>query len=296
VANTPDPDRVKQYSCGPLQIAGTADPDAYDRHLVFDLVVSMDDASQRTRFEAVSRTLRDLLSQRWLLTDQTYDAANPKRVYYLSMEFLIGRTLVNNISNLRVENLVQDDLRSDQRQDWKAMIESEPDAGLGNGGLGRLAACFLDSLATLHIPAIGYGLRYEYGIFRQEIQKGYQVEQPDQWLRDGDPWEVKRAGETVNVPLACTFRLENGALRAVPNVGSHLLGTPYDRAIVGYDGCNINTLRLWGASSPDFFHFDEFSAGDFVGALIRRAPAETVTRVLYPDDSTTAGLLLRFLQ
>jgi starch phosphorylase len=296
VASTPLTDRLTHYSCGSLQIGGGADPDAYDRHLVFDHVVSPAQASQRERFEAVARSLRDLLAQRWLLTERTYDAANPKRVYYLSMEFLIGRTLVNNISNLGVEDLVRADLQSDSRQDWTAMIESEPDAGLGNGGLGRLAACFLDSLATLQIPAIGYGLRYEYGIFRQEIKNGYQVEQPDQWLRDPDPWEVARSAETVTIALGCTFRLENGVLHAVPRASSRLLGVPYDRPIVGYGGCNINTLRLWGAASPDFFHFDEFSAGDFVGALVRRAPAETVTRVLYPDDSTNAGQLLRFLQ
>jgi glycogen phosphorylase len=296
VAITPLTDRLAQYSCGPLEIVGGADPDAYDRHLLFDHVVSLEQASQRERFEAVARSLRDLLAQRWVLTEQTYDAANPKRVYYLSMEFLIGRTLVNNISNLGVEDLVRADLRSDSRQDWIAMIESEPDAGLGNGGLGRLAACFLDSLATLQIPAIGYGLRYEYGIFRQEIRNGYQVEQPDNWLRDPDPWEVARTQEGVNVSLGCTFRLENGTMHAIPRTPSHLTAVPYDRPIVGYDGCNINTLRLWGALSPDFFHFDEFSGGDFIGALIRRAPAETVTRVLYPDDSTNAGQLLRFLQ
>jgi starch phosphorylase len=296
VAITPLTDRLAQYSCGSLEIVGGADPDAYDRHLVFDHVVSMEQASQRERFEAVARSLRDLLAQRWLLTERTYDAANPKRVYYVSMEFLIGRTLANNISNLGVEDLVRADLLSDARQDWTAMIESEPDAGLGNGGLGRLAACFLDSLATLQIPAIGYGLRYEYGIFRQEIKNGYQVEQPDQWLREIDPWEVLRTQDSVNVSLGCTFRLENGALHAIPHTNTRLIGMPYDRPIVGYDGCNINTLRLWGAASPDFFHFDEFSGGDFIGALVRRAPGEIVTRVLYPDDSTNAGQLLRFLQ
>jgi glycogen phosphorylase len=295
VATTSVTDRLTQYSCGPLAVAGGSDPDAYDRHLIFDHVVSMEQASQRERFEAVARTIRDMLAQRWLLTERTYNAANPKRVYYLSMEFLIGRTLGNNISNLGVQELVRADLRSDSRQNWTAMIESEPDAGLGNGGLGRLAACFLDSLATLQIPAIGYGLRYEYGIFRQEIRNGYQVEQPDQWLRQDDPWEVSRSAECVNISLACTFRLENGALRAIPHTSSNLVGVPYDRAIVGYNGCNINTLRLWGAASPDFFRFDEFSAGDFVTALVRRVP-ETVTRVLYPDDSTTAGQLLRFMQ
>src|SRR5437868_10085827 len=145
------------------------------------------------------------------------------------MEFLIGRTLVNNIINLGVEHFVRDQLQSDPRQDWKEVLETEPDAGLGNGGLGRLAACFIDSLATLQIPALGYGLRYEYGIFRQTIEKGYQVEHPDHWLAQPDPWEVTRPRETVRVPLGCTFRLEQGVLRAVPGRPSHLLGVPHDR-------------------------------------------------------------------
>ena len=236
------------------------------------------------------------LPQRWLLTQQTHDQENPKRVYYLSMEFLIGRTLVNNIINLGVEEFVRDDLQSDPRQDWKEVIETEPDAGLGNGGLGRLAACFIDSLATLQIPAMGYGLRYEYGIFRQAIENGFQVEHPDHWLAQPDPWEVARPRETVQVPLGCSFQLENGVLRAVPGHPTHLLGVPYDRPVVGYGGRTINTLRLWGAASPDFFDFGEFSSGDFVGAIVDRVLAETVTRVLYPDDSTVAGQALRFVQ
>src|SRR5438045_5448969 len=145
---------IEQSSGQTGQVAAT-----YDQHLLFDHVVSAEGASQRERFEAVARSLRDLLAQRWLLTQQTYDSTNPKRVYYLSMEFLIGRTLVNNIINLGVEQFVRDDLRSDTRQDWTEVIETEPDAGLGNGGLGRLAACFIESLATLQIPAMGYGLR-----------------------------------------------------------------------------------------------------------------------------------------
>ena len=188
----------------------------YDRHLVFDHVVSEQDASQRERFEAVARSLRDLLTQRWLLTQQTHDRENPKRVYYLSMEFLIGRTLANNIINLGVEQFVREDLQSDPLQDWKQMVETEPDAGLGNGGLGRLAACFIDSLATLQIPAMGYGLRYEYGIFRQTIENGFQVEQPDHWLAQPDPWEVTRPRESVNIPFGCSFELHDGRLRAVP--------------------------------------------------------------------------------
>ncbi|HEY3962941.1 MAG TPA: glycogen/starch/alpha-glucan phosphorylase, partial [Planctomycetaceae bacterium] len=259
-------------------------------------IVSAERASQRERFEAVARTLRDLLAPRWLLTQQTHDSENLKRVYYLSMEFLIGRTLANNIINLGVEESVRKDLQSDSRHDWTAMVEAEPDAGLGNGGLGRLAACFVESLATLQIPAMGYGLRYEYGIFRQAIESGSQVEYPDRWLAAPDPWEVARHGETVQIPVNCTFRLENGVLHAVPGHATHLLGVPYDRPVVGYGGRTINTLRLWGAASPDFFDFQEFSSGDFVGAIADRAIAESVTRVLYPDDSTVAGQALRFVQ
>jgi glycogen phosphorylase len=274
----------------------TANHDSYDRHLVLDHVVSVERASQRERFEAVARSLRDLLTPRWLSTQETHDKENPKRVYYLSMEFLIGRTLVNNIINLGAEQFVRDELQSDPRQDWKEVIETEPDAGLGNGGLGRLAACFIDSLATLQIPAMGYGLRYEYGIFRQGIENGLQVEHPDPWLVEPDPWEVARVREAVQVPLGCSFHLENGVLRPVPGHPTHLLGVPHDRPVVGYGGRTINTLRLWDAASPEFFNFGEFSSGDFVGAIVDRVVAETVTRVLYPDDSTLAGQALRFVQ
>jgi glycogen phosphorylase len=286
-------DILKQYEVGPVRLRGEDD---YDRHLVFDHVVTPEDADQRERFEAVARSLRDVLSQRWLLTQQTQDRANPKRVYYLSMEFLLGRSLANNILNLGVEDLVREDLSSDPRQDWDEVLGAEPDAGLGNGGLGRLAACFVDSLATMQIPATGYGLRYEYGIFRQEIENGWQVERPDSWLLRPDPWEVVRPKETVHVPLACSFALDAGRLRVVRDRPTCLLGVPYDRPVVGYGGKTINSLRLWSAASPDYFDFAEFSTGDFVGALVDRMAAETVTRVLYPDDSTVEGHALRFLQ
>ena len=162
--------------------------------------------------------------------------------------------------------------------------------------MGRLAACFVESLATLGIPAVGYGLRYEYGIFRQSIENGYQVEHPDQWLTQSDPWEVARPQEAVTIPVNCSFHLENGTLRAVSGHASHLRGIPYDRPVVGYGGNTINTLRLWSADSPDQFDFGEFSSGDFVGAVVDRVVAESVTRVLYPDDSTVAGQALRFVQ
>ncbi len=273
-----------------------ADRDYYDRHLVFDHVTSTEQADQRQRFEAMARSLRDLLTQRWLLTQAIHERANPKQVYYLSMEFLIGRSLLNTVTNMEVQSFVDEDLRSDPHQDWHQLQEAEPDAGLGNGGLGRLAACFLDSLATLQIPAIGYGLRYQYGMFRQEIRNGYQVEQPDNWLLHPDPWEVARMTEAVEVPLNCSFRLEGGMIHQIPRQTIHLLGVPYDRPVVGYGGKTINTLRLWDASSPDYFDFGEFSGGEFFGAVLDKTVAESLTRVLYPDDSTPRGRSLRFLQ
>src|SRR5262245_54844638 len=267
MTRTATPKKLKQYECGAFHFTDKADHDYYDRHLVFDHAVSLEHASQRERFEAVARSLRDLLTQRWLLTQQTHDKENPKRIYYLSMEFLIGRTLINNILNLGVEQFVRENLQSDPRQDWKEVIETEPDAGLGNGGLGRLAACFIDSLATLQIPAMGYGLRYEYGIFRQTTEKGFQVEHPDHWLAQPDPWEVARPRETVQVPLGCSFRLDNGVLHAEAGPGSHLLGVPYDRPVVGYGGRAVNTPRPWGGGSPGVFDFRGVRTGGLVRAV-----------------------------
>jgi starch phosphorylase len=287
---------LSQDENGLLLSARKEDFDEYDRHLIFDHVVAEQDADQRERYEAVARSLRDLLTQRWLATEQTYEQENPKRVYYLSMEFLIGRMLVNNIINMGVERHVQEELQSDPLQDWTKMVESEPDAGLGNGGLGRLAACFLDSMATMQLPAMGYGLRYEYGIFRQSIVDGWQQEQPDNWLRFPDPWEVARPREQVTVNLNCSFELRGGSLQAVFGRPSSLIGVPYDRPVVGYGGRTINTLRLWDAVTPNYFDFAEFSRGDFAGALTETLAADSLTRVLYPDDSTSMGQGLRFVQ
>jgi starch phosphorylase len=284
----------EQYGCGPVQFSGT-DDGLYERHLIFDNVVDLPRAGQRERFEAIARSVRDVLSQRWLLTDQTYERENPKRVYYLSMEFLIGRSLANNVTNLLLDPVARQAIEQ-KHLDWFALLEQEPDAGLGNGGLGRLAACFLDSMATMQIPAVGYGLRYEYGIFKQSIRDGWQQEQPDNWLRRHDPWEVKRSHEWVEVKLNCSFEMRSGTLRSVVGRPSTLYGIPYDRPIVGYGGKTINTLRLWTAATADYFDFQEFSHGDFVGALAESLAAESVTRVLYPDDSTSMGQGLRFVQ
>ena len=285
---------LKQYGCGPVQFAGT-DNAFYERHLVFDNVVDVPAAGARERFEAAARSVRDVLAQRWVQTEQTYERDNPKRVYYLSMEFLIGRSLANNITNLLLDPLVQQAVEQ-KNLDWFELLEEEPDAGLGNGGLGRLAACFLDSMATMQLPAMGYGLRYEYGIFNQSIQDGWQREAADNWLRRPDPWEVARPHEQVEVRLNCSFEVHGGTLRAVPGRPSTLIGMPFDRPVVGYGGKTINTLRLWSAAAPDFFNFQEFSGGDFVEALAETLTAESVTRVLYPDDSTSQGQGLRFVQ
>jgi starch phosphorylase len=211
------------------------------------------------------------------------------------MEFLIGRSLANNVTNLLLDPLVQQAVKQ-KNLNWFELIEEEPDAGLGNGGLGRLAACFLDSMATMQLPAMGYGLRYEYGIFRQSIRDGWQHEEADNWLRRPDPWEVARPHEQVEVRLNCSFEVRGGTLYAIPGQPSTLLGIPFDRPVVGYGGKTVNTLRLWSAATPDYFNFQEFSSGDFVGALAETVTAETVTRVLYPDDSTSMGQGLRFIQ
>lgn len=285
---------LKQYGCGPVEFSGS-DNALYERHLLFDNVVNLAAADDRDRFEAVARSARDVLSQRWLLTDRTYERENPKRVYYLSMEFLLGRSLANNVMNLLL-NPVAARMSANRKVDWLALLDQEPDAGLGNGGLGRLAACFLDSMATMQLPAMGYGLRYEYGIFRQTMQDGWQCEQPDNWLRRPDPWEVARPQEKVEIHMGCSFELHGGSLRALPGRSSTLIGIPYDRPVIGYGGKTINTLRLWAAAAPDYFDFQRFSSGDFVGALAETLSAESLTRVLYPDDSTSQGQGLRFVQ
>src|SRR6267154_1455643 len=285
---------LQQYGCHPIPFAGTEDA-LYERHLVFDRVIDPKVASARERFEAFSRSVRDILAQRWVLTKTRYERENAKRIYYLSMEFLIGRSLANNVTNLLLDPLVHQAVQ-EKGIDWLELIEQEPDAGLGNGGLGRLAACFLDSMATMQLPATGYGLRYEYGMFKQSIVDGWQKENPDNWLRDNDPWEVARPHEQVEVKLNVTFQLRAGNFHVVPDRPSSLIGIPFDRPVVGYGGKTINTLRLWAAAAPDYFDFEAFGTGDFVGALGETLQAESLTRVLYPDDSTTAGQGLRFLQ
>jgi starch phosphorylase len=288
------PKRLKLHDFGNVPFLGQ--PDAlFERHLLSDAVVEPRAAYDRENFEAVARSVRDILSRRWIATRQHYDRENPKRIYYMSMEFLIGRSLTNNITNLMLHPFI-DEAAREGGLDWFDLMEREPDAGLGNGGLGRLAACFLDSMATMQLPAMGYGLRYEYGMFRQSIEDGWQREHPDNWLRSQDPWEVQRRDRAVEVRLGCTFEIHQGSLQIVPGRPSSLVGIPFDRPVVGFGGNTINSLRLWSAAAPDAFNFQEFSSGDFVGAMVGNLSAHTLTRVLYPDDSTDMGQELRFAQ
>jgi glycogen phosphorylase len=286
-------DILTQYGGAPVRIS-EADL-LYERHLLFDNAVDLITAGMRERFEAIAESVRDILSRRWVSTERTYELENPKRVYYISMEFLIGRSLSNNVTNLLLAPLIRPAIEQ-KHIDWFTLLDEEPDAGLGNGGLGRLAACFLDSMATMQLPAIGYGLRYEYGIFRQTIKDGWQYEEPDNWLRRHDPWEVASPHETVEIRLGCSFELRGGGLEVVAGRPSSLIGMPFDRPVVGFGGKTINTLRLWAAAAPDYFDFQEFSSGDFVAALTGTLTAESLTRVLYPDDHTSIGQLLRFVQ
>ncbi|MCX5817467.1 MAG: glycogen/starch/alpha-glucan phosphorylase [Proteobacteria bacterium] len=284
---------IKQYGCGPVQFTGR--DGLYERHLIFDNVIKESATGPRERFEAAARSVRDILSQRWIATGGMYEQHNVKRIYYLSMEFLMGRSLANNVTNMLLSSLVEQN-PDDGKIGWIDLLEQEPDAGLGNGGLGRLAACFLDSMASMHLPAMGYGLRYEYGIFRQTIENGWQREQPDNWLRSPDPWEVARPEWVVEVKLNSSFEISGGSLRAVVGRPATLLGMPFDRPVVGYGGKTVNTLRLWAAAAPDYFDFQAFSSGDFVAALAGTLASESLTRVLYPDDSTSMGQGLRFVQ
>jgi starch phosphorylase len=269
--------------------------EAFERHLKLDLMLPPAKAGDRDRFEALCAAVRDLICERWLATDEAYDLKRPKRVYYLSMEYLPGRSLKSHLTCLRIEPQVREMLGR-LGIELDRLLETEPDAGLGNGGLGRLAACFLDSLAALQIPAIGYGLRYEYGMFRQEIADGWQVEHPDNWLRRPDPWEIARHKEAVEAKIHCALRFEEGGTHLSDPRSTSLRGIPYDRPVVGFGGKTVNTLRLWEATSPDYFDLNEFNHGDFFGAVHDKILAENLTRVLYPDDATAAGRHLRFLQ
>ena len=259
------------------------------------------DLSQATKhdlFDAVSASALELIMDNWMKTRAAYDKKPTRQVYYLSAEFLMGRAMSNNLINAQIKDAVVEVLK-DLDIDYTSIEDEEPDAGLGNGGLGRLAACFLDSLATLDYPGHGYGIRYQYGMFEQHIENGYQVEYPDNWLKHRDPWEIKRSDLTVQVKFGGhvgvrqnekgedTFYIENAEV---------VNATPYDMPIVGYDTKTVNTLRLWQASSPDGFDLQLFNDMQYHRAVERQNDAENISRVLYPNDNGPLGKVLRLKQ
>ncbi len=255
-------------------------------------------ANQHDLFDAVSASAAELIMDNWMKTRREYEKKPTRQVYYLSAEFLMGRALSNNLINTKIKDSVVEVLKS-LNVDYNLVEDEEPDAGLGNGGLGRLAACFLDSLATLDYPGHGYGIRYEYGMFEQHIENGYQVEYPDNWLKHRDPWEVKRSDLAVTVKFGGNVGVSkwpNGTDKFTIENAEEIIATPYDMPITGYDTNTVNTLRLWQASSPNGFDLQLFNDMQYNRAVERQNEAENISRVLYPNDSGPSGKALRLKQ
>ena len=286
---------------GPAPVPCGMDPESitadFTSHLKHTLGRDRYTATAHDQYLALALATRDRLIDRWIRTQQTHHDRQVKRVYYLSLEYLTGRSLGNNVINLGMEPAVRTAMDG-LGLDWEHLRDEEVDAGLGNGGLGRLAACFLESLATMQLPAMGYGLRYDYGIFRQAIENGYQVERADDWLRGGNPWEIPRPDYAI--PVRFEGRVEEG--RENGKQVAHwldtrtVLGLPHDIPVVGYGGNTVNTLRLWGARSAVEFDLEDFQHGDYIAAVQARVAAENLSKVLYPDDTVSAGRDLRLRQ
>ncbi len=270
---------------------------SFTNHLLYSLAKDQYSATARDRFMSLALTARDRLIERWISTQQRYYKKDAKRVYYLSAEFLMGRALANNLINLGLYETARDGLKM-LNLDLGHVLEEEVDAGLGNGGLGRLAACFLDSMATLDIPGYGYGIRYEFGMFEQEIKDGWQVEKPDEWLRLGNPWEIARPeyGVPVRFGGIVEERHDNGHIRVHWTGGEQVVGMPYDTPIAGYGGNTVNTLRLWRARASNDFDLQYFNEGDYEKAVLDKNRSETISKVLYPSDLKMFGKELRLRQ
>ena len=268
----------------------------YAWHLRYTLAKYDGTATPRDRYTAFAYTVRDRIVERWMETQERYHKQNERRVYYLSLEFLIGRLLGNNVINLKIDRECSEALK-EYGIDWNNLRDFEVDAGLGNGGLGRLAACFLDSMSTLDLAGMGYGLRYDFGIFRQRIVEGQQVEEPDNWLKDGYPWECARPEYAQYVRFGGKVECAEGSDGSRWKwIGGEIVeGVPYDLPVVGY-GNAVNTLRLWSAKAPDEFSLADFNRGSYVEAVAHKVLAENLTKVLYPNDNTLAGKELRLRQ
>ena len=271
---------------------------AFTDHIHHTLARSNYTVTDHEKFLAVAYAVRDRLVDRWIKTQNTYYEKDVKRVYYLSLEFLIGRTLGNSVLNLDVESAVTEAL-DEIGMTLEELREQEVDAGLGNGGLGRLAACFLDSMATLELPATGMGIRYEYGMFSQKIVNGEQEEQPDNWLRLPNPWEIARPANAIKVPFygyVVSWMDETGRLRNRWETKDYVMALPYDTPIPGYKNNTVNNLRLWSAKSADDFGLSYFNNGDYIAAVQDMELSETISKVLYPNDASMNGKELRLKQ
>ncbi|XP_064515717.1 glycogen phosphorylase, liver form [Pseudopipra pipra] len=265
----------------------------FNRHLHFTLVKDRNVATPRDYYFALAHTVRDHLVGRWIRTQQYYYEKDPKRIYYLSLEFYMGRTLQNTMINLGLQNAC-DEAVYQLGLDMEELEEIEEDAGLGNGGLGRLAACFLDSMATLGLAAYGYGIRYEYGIFNQKIRDGWQVEEADDWLRHGNPWEKARPEYMLPVHFYGRVELSDTGAKWIDT--QVVLALPYDTPVPGYMNNTVNTMRLWSARAPNDFNLRDFNVGDYIQAVLDRNLAENISRVLYPNDNFFEGKELRLKQ
>lgn len=259
---------------------------------------SMEEATEQQIFQAVSFAMKDMIIDQWMATHKEYEKQDVKTVYYLSMEFLMGRALGNNIISLGENKIVREAL-CELGFDLDVIEDQEPDPALGNGGLGRLAACFLDSLSTLGYPAYGCGIRYKYGMFEQKIENGFQLEIPDNWLKDGNPFEMKRADYAIEIKFGGYVRIMKdvkGREKFVQENYQSVLAVPYDLPIVGYGNNVVNTLRIWDAEAIDTFNLDSFDKGDYQKAVEQQNLARTICEVLYPNDNHYAGKELRLKQ
>jgi starch phosphorylase len=266
-------------------------------HVTFTLARDRSSATDRDVYFGTAFAVRDRLAEKWAATQARYHRQDAKRVYYLSLEFLIGRTLGNALINLGLEDATAEALE-ELGHDLEELESTEPDAGLGNGGLGRLAACYLDSMATLGIPGYGYGIRYEHGIFKQDLVDGRQVERPDNWLRDENPWEIARPDRTYRVKFwgRVNGRVEDGRVHYEWVDSSDVLAMAYDVPVPGYCNNTVNTLRLWAAKATEEFDLEDFIRGNYIAAVEAKANSETISKVLYPPDDTGAGKELRLKQ
>lgn len=282
----------------PLEMDSQAIDHDFRRHLSHTLGCPGVDSDSHEKYEALALTVRDRMMERWTATKKRHRDSGCKRAYYLSLEFLMGRALSNATLNLSLEDAVKEALYG-YGLEVEELEEQEADAGLGNGGLGRLAACFLDSCATLDLPVVGYGIRYEYGMFRQVIQDGAQVEEPDHWLRDGYLWEVKRPADTRRVKFGGRSEFyvnAEGATRVRWVDTETVLAVPHDTPIPGFENNTVNTLRLWRAAASDEFELGEFNAGRYTESVAAKNEAEHISMVLYPNDSSENGKELRLRQ